>query len=38
VVTERNLDRITLLRPIAAGMVLLTFGFHLRRWQREHDV
>ncbi|MBW3619263.1 MAG: hypothetical protein KY461_03400 [Actinobacteria bacterium] len=35
---QRDLDRIRILQPIAGGLVLLTFAFHIRRWQREHDV
>lgn len=38
VTTQRDLDRTRILRPVAGGMVLLTFAFHIRRWQREQDV
>lgn len=37
VMTEQ-LDQARILRPVAGGMVLLTFAFHIRRWQREQDV
>ena len=30
---ELALDRI--LAPVAAGLILLAFGLHLRRWTRE---
>lgn len=33
-----QLDQARILRPVAGGLVLLTFAFHIRRWQREHDV
>ncbi|MBW3657406.1 MAG: hypothetical protein KY457_02135 [Actinobacteria bacterium] len=38
ITTQEQLDQVRLLRPVAGGMILLTFAFHIRRWQREHDV
>lgn len=37
VFTERILDPERILRPFAGGLVMLTFGLHLRRWMRESD-
>lgn len=35
VFTERLVDPERILRPIAGGLIALTLGLHLRRWQRD---
>lgn len=35
--TERFADPAPILRSIAAGLILITSAFHLRRWMRESD-
>lgn len=35
--TQRSPDTMRALRSVAAGLVLLTFGLHLRRWLRSGD-